>query len=103
MARPKYDGVVQAVHYNPDGQVAWVRAYLRRGPTFTDHIQLSRQTLVDNLKSGKRYFSGKRVHQMASTFEIGEPLSVIEINGKPILATGNRELDHDHLDGVPLL
>ena len=31
MANKKYDGVIEAVHYAPDGQVEWVRAYLRRG------------------------------------------------------------------------
>ena len=55
MARTTFDGVIEAVRYKPDGQVDWVRAYLRRGPTFSDRIMINRATLIENLKSGKRY------------------------------------------------
>ena len=59
MARQKFDGVVEVVHLKPDGQVDWVRAYLRRGAAFSDHIKLDRSTLVEQIKSGKRYLTGK--------------------------------------------
>jgi hypothetical protein len=103
MARIKFDGVVQAVHYNPDGQVAWVRAYLRRGPTFSDRVLIDRPTLVASIKSGKRYFTGQRQAQMASTFSIGAKLHVLDKNGKNILVTGEWDADHDYLEGVPVL
>ncbi len=74
MAKPKYDTVVEAVHYQPDGQVAWVRAYHRRGPTFSDWMILKRPELVESLKAGKRIVTGKRVAYMAGTFEVGDPL-----------------------------
>jgi len=48
MAKPKYDTVVEAVHYQPDGQVAWVRAYQRRGPTFTDWMILKQNLYFDH-------------------------------------------------------
>ena len=44
MAKIKYDGVITAVHFNPDKQVDWVRAFLRCGPQFSDRIMLDRQT-----------------------------------------------------------
>lgn len=107
MAKQKLDGVVNAVHYSPDGQVAWVRAYLRRGPTFSDRVMLDRQTLIANLKSGKNYFVGERVPQMASTFEVGSVLRVIDKNGKLIIVSGNKDADsaaeHDHLEGAPII
>jgi hypothetical protein len=103
MAKLKFDGVVQAVHYQPDGQVGWVRAFLRRGPTFSDRILVDRQTLVAQLKAGKRYYAGQRQHQMASTFEISQPLRVIEKNGKDILITGDVNSERDCLDGVPVI
>lgn len=53
MAKQKFDGVIDAVHYNPDGQVKWVRAYLRRGATFTDNLLIQRQDLVEEIRSGK--------------------------------------------------
>lgn len=101
MAKQDFDGVVEAVHYNPDGQVNWVRTYLRRGPVFSDYILLERQTLIEHLKSGKRYLAGKRVPQLASTFEVTEPLQVIQKDGKDILVTGNTQADRDNLAGVP--
>ncbi len=103
MAKQKVDGVVQAVHYNPDGQVSWVRVYLRRGATYSDRIMLDRQTLINHLKSGKHYFAGQPVPQMASTFKISDSLRLIEKNGKQVLATGNHEVDQDHLEGIPLI
>ena len=103
MSKTKVDGVVQAVHYNPDGQVAWVRAYLRRGPTYSDRMMLDRQALIANIQSGKHYFIGDRVPQMASTFEIADPLQIVEKNGKQILVVGAQDADRDHLVGVPVI
>jgi hypothetical protein len=103
MAKPKFDGVVQAVHYNPDGQVAWVRVFLRRGPTFSDRIIMDRNTLIASIQSGKHIVSGQRVLQMASTFDIQGPIQVIDKDGKQILVTNSREVDQDCLEGVPVL
>jgi hypothetical protein len=103
MAKPKYDGVVEAVHYQPDGQVAWVRAYLRRGPTFSDRILLDRERLIGDLKAGKRYLAGKRIPLMASTFEVSDPLRIVEVDGQEVLVTGDYQVRRDHLEGVPVL
>ena len=103
MAKPKIDGVIEAVRYNPDGQVKWVRAYLRRGPTYTDRILLDRQALIEQLKSGKNFMSGKRVEQMASTFRLGKPIRLEQMNGQEVLVTGETQSNQDRLEGVPIL
>jgi len=103
MAKPKFDGVVEAVHYKPDGQVDWVRTYLRRGSTFSDLILLDRQTLIEHLRSGKKYVVGKRVPRLASTFEVSHPIRVIQRNGKEVLVTGDDSADQDRLQDVPLV
>jgi hypothetical protein len=103
MAKQKFDGVVEAVHYRPDGQVDWVRVYERRGPTFSDYILLQRQELIDRLKAGKKFMVGRRVPQMASTFEISEAVRVLNKDGKEILVVGDGQPDREHLKGVPLL
>jgi hypothetical protein len=103
MAKTKVDGVVQAVHYNPDGQVDWARVYVRRGPTFSDRMILNRQALIANIQSGKHYFIGERVPQMASTFELASPLQIAEKNGKQILLAGAHDADRDLLVGVPVI
>jgi hypothetical protein len=103
MARSKIDGVVEAVHYSPGGQVNWVRAYLRRGPTFTDRLIIDRQTLIDHLRSGHRLFTGRRVPYEASTFELTKPLRLIQDNGKDVLVAGEASSEKDCLDGVPVI
>jgi hypothetical protein len=103
MAKPKIDGVIEAVRYNPDGQINWVRAYLRRGPTYTDRILLGRQKLIELLKSGKSIVSGARVEQMASTFKLGNPVRLLQNNGQEVLVLGEAQSNQDHLEGVPIL
>ncbi|OGO38664.1 MAG: hypothetical protein A2W35_06960 [Chloroflexi bacterium RBG_16_57_11] len=103
MAKPKIDGVIEAVRYNPDGQINWVRAYLRRGPTYSDRILLDRQKLIDLLKSGKYFVSGVRLVQMASTFQLGRPVHLLLNNGQEILVTDETQRNQDHLEGVPIL
>jgi len=103
MAKQKFDGVIEAVHYKPDGQVDWVRTYLRRGPTFSDYILLDRQTLIEHLKSGKKYMVGERIPQLASTFEVTRPVKVIQNGSRDILVVGDIQSDQDRLEGVPLI
>lgn len=103
MAKQKYDGVVEAVHYKPDGNVAWVRTYLRRGPTFSDYILLDRQTLIEHLKAGKKYLAGERVAQLGSTFEVSKPLRIILKEGKEIVTVGEAQSDRDQLEGVGVI
>jgi len=103
MAKAKFDGVVEAVHYKPNGEVDWVRAYERRGPTFTDHILINRQSLIERLKAGKKFMVGKRIRFNASTFEVTSPVRVLNQAGKEILVTGVDRVEGDRLDGVPLI
>lgn len=72
----KIDGVIEAVHYK-NGQIAVVRAYERRGPTYTDIVHLDRKTLLHKLQEGKQFFTGQRENLMASTFSLGKQVKVI--------------------------
>jgi hypothetical protein len=103
MAKAKFDGVIEAVHYKPDGQVDWVRSYLRRGPTFSDRLLIDRQTLIEHLKAGKNYMVGQRVAQFASTFEVSLPVRVVQKDGKDIVVAGDGFSDQDNLPGVPII
>jgi hypothetical protein len=103
MAKSKIDGIVEAARYNPDGQIKWVRAYLRRGPTYSDRILLDRQSIVEQLKSGKLFMTGERVEQMASTFRLGIPIKLQQANSQDILVAGDRQSSQDHLEGVPII
>ncbi|MDI6693574.1 MAG: hypothetical protein QME21_00885 [Anaerolineales bacterium] len=103
MAKPKFDGVVEAVHYNSDGKVKWVRAYVRRGAIFSDRVLIERQALIDQIKAGKNFVTGKRLPMMGGTFEVDKPVRIAQNNGKEVLTTGEPREDRDHLDGVPVI
>ncbi len=109
MAKKKrIDGVIEAVHYQPDGQVSWVRAFLRRGATFSDRTLLSRQELVNQLKVGKHFVIGTPIEFQASTFHVSSPVELISANDRELLvgqsvAGTSGPLNSDNLVGAPVL
>jgi hypothetical protein len=104
MAKIKYDGVVEAVHYNEDGQLEWARVYQRRGMVFSDRIILSRREFIERLKAGKEFMVGRRVRQMGATFEVSQLVRLVEVNGLELLAAGDAQPEEkDSLDGVPFI
>jgi hypothetical protein len=103
MANKKLDGVVEAVHYAPDGQVEWVRVYLRRGAAWSDRIILSRQKLIDEIKAGRQIMVGQRVKYMAGTFDTGEAVRVVQKDGLEYLSTASTTENSDQLNDVPVL
>ena len=97
----KIDGVIEAVHYK-NGQILSVRAFERRGATFSDHVLVDRKELLERIKSGQKYVIGKRKELMASTFDVQEkPVQVLSRNGKEILST-RADADHDELEQAPV-
>jgi hypothetical protein len=103
MAKKKFDGVVEAVHYKSNGEVDWVRAYERRGPTFSDHLLIEREALIERLKSGKNFMVGRRVQREASTFDVTQPLRVVDFGGRDALVVGQSKAEQDSLEGVPVI
>lgn len=103
MAQKKFDGIVEAVRYGDDGRILWVRTYLRRGPTWSDHVLLERQALVEQLKAGKRFATGQRLPRLAGTFDTFATLQLIEKNGDNLIITEGVQSDRDCLKDVPLV
>jgi hypothetical protein len=96
----KIDGVIEAVHYK-DGQIEVVRAYERRGAAFSDRLLLTRKQLMDTLKKGRKFVTGRRKELMAGTFEVGQLLQVVTRDGKELITT-RADADHDILEPAPL-
>jgi len=96
---PKFDGVIEAVRYK-GGRIDIVRAYERRGPTFSDRVLLDRKTLIDRMQRGKRFITGQRREYLASTFTVGKPVSLGGQDGKQVVTT-TLPGDQDLLEGVP--
>lgn len=77
MFRKKADGVIEAGHLSDEGDLLWVRAYERRGPTWSDVVLLDRKSLIARLKRGKRFFVGARNEFKASEFALVEPVRLV--------------------------
>jgi hypothetical protein len=99
----KIDGVIEAAHFSADGKLAWVRAYERRGPTWSDAVLLDRPALVQRLKKRKRFYIGSRREFLASEFELGEPLRLVEFYRGEALVTGRGSAKQDRLEGIPIV
>jgi uncharacterized protein YjhX (UPF0386 family) len=96
---PKFDGVIEAVRYK-SGKIDVVRAYERRGATFSDRVLIDRKTLMENLKKGKRFVTGQRKEFLASTFDVGKPVRLTGADDKQVVTTLT-QADHDELEGTP--
>jgi hypothetical protein len=103
MAKQKFDGIVEAVHYAADGQVVWVRAYERRGAAFSDRVLIPRQELVNKLKTGKQYLTGHRKKYLGGTFDASQPVRLVTRDGREVLVVGEGQTERDHLEGVPII
>jgi hypothetical protein len=99
----KGDGVIEAAHFNPDGKLAWVRAYERRGPTWSDVVLLDREALVARLKKGKRFFVGSRRELWASEFEVTQPVRLVEFYKGSAIVVGPGSSRQDRLAGIPVI
>ena len=96
----KVDGVIEAVRYK-NGQIMIVRAYERRGATFSDRVLIDRKELLERIKSGKKFVIGERKKLLASTFEQGKPVQVQNCEGKEIIST-RAEANRDELEQTPV-
>ena len=98
MAKLKFDGLIEAVRYAEDGKIILVRAYERRGSTFSDHILIDRAALVVRLQKGEKFITGQRTEFMGSTFESAK---AVRLEGSFITTGGNAT--RDLLEEVPSL
>ncbi len=96
----KIDGVIEAVRYK-NGQITWVRAYERRGATFSDRVLLDRKTLFERLQKGEQYVTGSRKDLLASTFTVGKPVVLAKENNREFLVT-RENTACDELEDVPV-
>jgi hypothetical protein len=97
----KFDGVIEAVRYNRNGQISLVRVYERRGVTFSDRVLLDRKTLSERIKEGMVFVTGQRKEYWGSTFETGKQVKLTTSNGKDYLRTGEPSFQKDELEETP--
>lgn len=97
----KFNGVIEAVRYNPEGQISLVRGYELRGVTYSDRILLDRETLLERLKAGKAFTTGQRKERWGSTFDFGKILKVSSKGGEDFITTGDASSQRDELEDTP--
>ncbi len=103
MARIKYDGVLEAAHFNPQGQLEWVRVYERMGAVFTDRVILYREVFVKQLKTGKRYMLGTRILNLGGKFNVTQPVHLSGADGGQMILVGDAAAGQGELAGVPII
>lgn len=96
MASIKFDVLIEAVRFAEDGRIDLVRAFERRGATFSDNILINRADLVTRLKSGQKMITGSRKEYLGSTFNTQK---VVKLSGDNI--STNPTSKTDMLESVP--
>ncbi len=103
MFRRKIDGVIEAVKYNEDKSIDWVRFHERRGYAYSDRLLLDREQLIDRLEAGELFFTGQRTQYQGNTFNTQKKVITEDRSGNLVILTEGAETDHDHLEDVPVL
>jgi hypothetical protein len=99
MAKKKIDGVIESVRYK-NGLIAAVRAYERRGFTYSDRLVLDRKTLLERLQKGLHFVAGSREALKASTFALAKPILLVKAQDHEYIST-NENASRDELENVP--
>jgi uncharacterized protein YjhX (UPF0386 family) len=94
------DGIIEAVRYK-NGHLLSVRAYERRGATYSDCVVLDRKTLLERLQKGQQYMTGSREEFRASTFKVGRAVRLVKQEGREIIAT-RENADNDVIEDALL-
>lgn len=95
----KIDGVIEAARYK-NGQIMVVRAYERRGASFSDSVLLDRKTLLERLQKGRQFVIGSREELRASTFKTGKSVMIVMQDGRELLST-RENATRDELEETP--
>jgi hypothetical protein len=101
MPEQKVDGVIDAVCYK-NGQIAWVRLYERRGPTYSDVVLLQRAGLIERMTRGKSFVTGHRTAGLASTFTVAKSLRLVLVDGRQFVTTAATAA-RDDLEDTPVI
>ena len=57
--RKRDDAVVVAVKLAEEGKIDWLRAFERRGPTWSDYVMIPRAEAIERIKAGQRFVTGE--------------------------------------------
>lgn len=101
MAGKNIDGIIEAVRYQPNGQIDMVRAYERRMLVYTDVLLLDRPALIERLSRGMIFVTGQRKAYVGNMFETGKTLHLFG-KSNPVITTKDQAGSQDFLANVPV-
>jgi hypothetical protein len=101
MAKKKFDGILNAVHLDENGQIKIARVFERRGPVVSDLILLDRADFIQCIKDGQVFYTGNRILNQGSSFELGTKITIELDNGKDVVVVGKKETSGDNIKSVP--
>lgn len=100
----RYDFILEAGHFNQDGQLEFARLYERRDSSYSDRIIFSRPMLIEAIQKKKKAAIGRRIRGLASTFEI---ISPVLLSNSPatclITSIDQSSAQNDTLPGLPFI
>jgi len=96
----KIDGIIEAARYK-NGQIVVVRAYERRGASFSDRVLIERKDLLERLKDGKQFLTGVRKEFWGGTFDEGKSVKVVSNGDKDFISTRDGA-NSDELEETPV-
>lgn len=97
----RYDVVIEAAHFSPDGNLQTARIYERRGPTWSDRLLIGRDDLIRRIRKGEKVVIGARKPYLASTFEVIAPVHLAGSPGQEILTSQGENGSQDNLPQMP--
>jgi hypothetical protein len=103
MKKKSADIIIEAAHFKPNGQLDYVRAYQRRGATYSDCVLITRKELLEQLLNGMAVATGQRMHLLASTFKKTALVHLAPSANRFIITTGSLGAAQDSLPETPIL
>src|SRR5512136_1744234 len=91
------DGVIEAVRYDPEGNVVMARAYERRGKIYSDVVLLSRLDLIMKLTNQMHFAIGSRKDGKGGVFDLKKDIRLGGQAGHEILLSVGIDSNHDDL------
>jgi hypothetical protein len=98
-----YDGVVVAARYKPQGEIDWVRAFVRHGFVFSDRMDLDRETLIKFLREGKKFKTGERIAYQGNDFRVRDDIQLVGSDSDFKIVAGKASKDQDSLENIPII
>lgn len=96
-----FDGIIEAVKRDEEGNIVKVRYYRRHGAGFSDVFIMTREELVAALEGKKKFIIGQRVPFMGGLFDLGDVVKLAGSKDSRKLVAGTQS-DGLELASVPV-